>query len=103
MVEGHGVCHDYTMAFGYLTARMGFETYYVYGYANKVGVVTKGKDHAWNIIKLENNYYHVDCTWDDPTGGNNIPKYKYFLKSDDTLKSLRNYKWKTKFVCPSDY
>lgn len=103
MVEGHGVCHDYTMAFGYLTARMGFETYYVYGYKKEVGVVTEGKDHAWNIIKLGNNYYHIDCTWDDPTGGNNIPQYKYFLKSDDTLKSLRNYKWKTKFVCPSDY
>lgn len=99
LVEGHGVCMYYAMAYGYLTARMGFETYYVHGYGS-----AKLEDHAWNIIKLDGAYYQVDCTWDDPPGGNNIPRYTYFLKSDNTLRSLRDYKWSEKLpICPSDY
>ena len=100
LVEGHGVCQDYADAFGYLTARMGFETYFVGG----DGSATR-EDHAWNIIKLGDTYYHVDCTWDDPTGGGNVPRYTYFLKSDSTLRSLRDYKWDTKNLpgCPADY
>lgn len=99
LIEGHGVCSDYAVAFGYLTARMGFETYYVHGY----GSATLD-DHAWNIIKLDGNYYHVDCTWDDPTWSSTT-RYNYFLKSDNTLRSLRDYKWDTDVLpaCPTDY
>lgn len=99
MIEEHGVCHDYAMTFGYLTAKMGFETYYVHGY----GSATLD-DHAWNIIKLDGNYYHVDCTWDDPTWSSTT-RYNYFLKSDNTLRSLRDYKWDTDVLpaCPTDY
>ena len=35
----------------------------------------KGKDHAWNMVKLKGKWYFVDVTWDDSFGG-----YKYFLK-----------------------
>lgn len=95
-IEGHGVCIDYAMTLGYLTARMGYETYSVHGYGSKaLG------NHAWNIIRLGDNYYHVDCTWDDKTP----TCYKYFLISDSTIRSYRDYKWDTDDLprCDSDY
>ena len=45
----------------------------------------------WNYIKLNNIWYAVDVTWDDPIiiGGNgkltNELRYSYFLKGSDTF------------------
>ena len=49
--------------------------YYCTGYA--------GEDHAWNIVKLDKDFYNADVTWDDTEGG----KYDYFNKSDGDYRS----------------
>lgn len=44
--------------------------------------------HAWNIVKVDGKWYFIDCTWDDPVGGN-IPKsarYTYFLRGKMNFK-----------------
>ena len=38
----------------------------VYGQANGSGGYG---DHAWNIVKIDGKYCHVDSTWDDPVFG----------------------------------
>ncbi|MGB8453373.1 MAG: transglutaminase domain-containing protein [Anaerocolumna sp.] len=51
---------------------------------------TGNKDsHGWNIVKLNDKWYNIDCTWDDPltADGKNISTYDYFLKSDEDFKS----------------
>ena len=43
-------------------------------------------NHAWNIVKVNGKWYHVDATWDDPVwdmpGRSN---HDYFLVSFDTM------------------
>ncbi len=55
LVNHSAVCNGYGLAFLYLMQKLGIDAYYV---ANDY--------HGWNLVKLGNNYYHVDCTWDDP-------------------------------------
>ncbi len=70
IVGDNTVCAGYAKAFQYLMQRLGVPTYLCVGSA--------GEMHAWNIIKLGDNYYNVDCTWDDQ----NPTVYDYFNLSD---------------------
>lgn len=43
-------------------------------------------NHAWNIVKIRGNWYHIDATWDDPVW--DMPRrsyHDYFLVSFDTM------------------
>lgn len=74
------VCCGYAKAFQYLMQQLGVPTYFCVGWG--------GEMHAWNIIKLDDGYYNVDCTWDDMN-----PKiYDYFNVSDrNNLMHSRMY------------
>ena len=72
LVNGRTVCAGYARAFQYLMQQLGIPCYYCTGYA--------GEDHAWNIIKLEDDFYNVDTTWDDTETGTGT--YDYFNKTD---------------------
>lgn len=59
---------------------------------------TKGTLHAWNLVKLEDKWYNLDATWDDPIGlfGKSSMHYNYFLKSDnDMLDHVRDEAFRT--------
>ena len=58
IVSHRTVCAGYARAFQYIMMQLGIPTYYVTG-------ISEGEDHAWNIVKLGNEYYNVDVTWDD--------------------------------------
>lgn len=70
LVNGQTVCAGYARAFQYLMGQLGVPCYYCTGYA--------GQNHAWNIIKLDGEFYNVDTTWND-TDPNT---YNYFNKTD---------------------
>ena len=56
----------------------------------------KGISHAWNIVKLNNQWYNIDCTWDDPVSsdGKQHLEYDYFLKSDaDFINHIRDFEF----------
>ena len=43
-------------------------------------------NHAWNIVKIHGNWYHIDATWDDPVWDMPGRSYhNYFLVSFDTM------------------
>lgn len=73
-VNKKAACRGYANAFAYLCQAVGIECIIVDGY------VAAG-DHAWNMVKVDGNWYHTDLTWDDPTNLNTV-KYTYFLLSD---------------------
>ena len=88
LVNNIAVCEGYAKSFKYLANQAGIECIMVIGTAKNSEGDTES--HAWNYVKLNNKWYAVDVTWDDPiligSGfiGNDI-KYRYFLKSKATM------------------
>lgn len=41
--------------------------------------------HAWNIIKLDNEYFHLDATFDNSLGQDGVIRYDYFNLDDSRL------------------
>lgn len=85
------VCDGYTRTMRLLLTMLGIENEIATGYAGN-------ESHAWNLIKMEDGWYHVDVTWDDP-----VPdvegriRYQYFLKNDDTMK--KTHVWESDIKC----
>lgn len=87
------VCEGYARAFKYILDELGIPCVLVSGTATN----SKGEteSHAWNYVQIDNKWYAIDVTWDDPVlinGSvltNNI-RYKYFLKGSNEF--LSNHK-----------
>lgn len=84
LVRGQAVCEGYAEAFKYLLDGAGIENVIVSG----IAINSNGdKDlHAWNYVKLNEEWYGVDVAWDDPVvvGGGSLSEedsHKYFLRS----------------------
>lgn len=77
LLHGTGVCQSYALAYDLLLHEIGIESLYITG-------TTSGDDHAWNLVKLDGSWYHVDCTWDDPVGGG-CEGHAYFGLSDEQM------------------
>lgn len=75
IVNGNTVCAGYARAMQYLMRKLGVPCYYCTGVA--------GENHAWDIIRLDGEYYNVDATWDDADPTN----YDYFNKTDASYAS----------------
>ena len=82
------VCEGYARSMKYLLDALNIECVIVIG----KGTNTQGQteNHAWNYVKLNDSWYAIDSTWDDPVimGGGNAGdryKYKYFLKGINTI------------------
>ncbi|MEG2187522.1 MAG: transglutaminase domain-containing protein [Clostridia bacterium] len=58
--RGNVVCEGYAKAFKLLCDSIGLPALYVSGTAQP-----SGGGHAWNYIKIDNNWFAVDSTWDD--------------------------------------
>ena len=48
------------------------------------------ENHVWNAVYINNAWYHLDLTWDDPilSNGENVLEHSYFLITTEKLKSL---------------
>lgn len=87
LLLGRGVCDGYTQAYAMLLRMVGVECRCVSGSA--------GGAHAWNMVKIDGKWYHVDVTWDDPIGGRQRKEYlhyEFFMISDKEIRS-RRHRW----------
>lgn len=41
--------------------------------------------HAWNIVRVDKKYYHLDCTFDNSLGNPDEIRYDYFLLPDKQI------------------
>lgn len=74
LLQGKGVCESFALAYQMLLGKAGVESIYVEG---RGGLAA----HAWNLVKLDNEWYHVDVTWDE----NRTDRY-YFGLNDTLIK-----------------
>lgn len=79
LLYGTGVCQAYAEAYCDIMNAMGIECFIA---------ISRTANHAWNIVNIKGNYYHVDCTWDDPLGQEyGRSRHEYLLISTATLYS----------------
>lgn len=81
LFEGYGICS------GYADAMALFLNYYKIPNYKVVS-----QNHVWNAVYLDDKWYHLDLTWDDPISddGKEILDYTYFLITDDELKEIND-------------
>lgn len=94
LLKGTAVCSGYAKAYEAMLNAAGIPNETITGYA--------GGYHAWNLVQVDGQWYHVDTTWDDPTtqGGDHI-RYTYFLKSDKVMASRSHRDWEAVYACTS--
>ena len=85
IVLGKAQCSGYADAFLQTAKLCGLDVRYVYN-----------KTHAWNMIKLDGDWYHVDVTWEDPIGSNaygfgNL-RNQYINLEDAQIKNISSHR-----------
>ncbi len=82
LLEHKTLCQGYAQSFQLIAQDLGFKVMLISGLADNV-------DHAWNLVWLDGQPYHVDLTHDDPVpdGGSADPvTHVHFLRSDAMMQ-----------------
>lgn len=85
LVNRISVCHGYSLAFELLMRKLDVEALFV---------ASDKMNHAWNLVKADGFWYHVDVTWNDP-----VPEkwgrvsHNNFLLSDSGITATGHHSW----------
>jgi len=98
LLEGKGVCNGYALLGNIMFDKLGIQ--------NRIvdGVITGGELHAWNLVNINNEWYHIDITHNDPVPNRpGVTSHEYLLKDDAFMKQTRtwNYNKYPKAINPS--
>ena len=92
------VCEAFGRAFKVICDELGIWCIMVFGHAGSPSTPKKKWDaHCWNIVRIDNKYYHVDSTWanttslTDPAGllgnGRKVFSYGFMLMDDKDISN----------------
>lgn len=93
--DGTAVCNGYALLTYDLLERAGIRAYVVTGTVHESlspGVPRENRGHAWNIVRVDGQWYQLDVTWDDP-----VPDepgrlhYTFFLVDEKTIAESRDF------------
>lgn len=88
LVGGYGICLGYATTFQLLMDMAGVECITVTGASSN-----STSSHAWNLVRLEGEWYAVDCTWDDSNDWTGLAQtHRYFNVTSDWLRET-NHQW----------
>ena len=82
LLDQLGICGEHSEAFVKLLKAANFEV---------MEISSDAIDHAWNLVKIDGKWYHIDTTWDDPGDGSEgseltgYENYDYFIKEDNEI------------------
>jgi len=85
LAEGKAVCQGYALLAYKMLKEAGIENRIISGTA-------RGQNHAWNLVNIRGNWYHMDVTWDDP-----VPDvagsvtYRYYNLTDEQIR--KDHSW----------
>lgn len=114
LVNKSAICEGYARTYKYLMDELNIPCIIVSGSATDENGYSER--HAWNYVYINNNWYAVDTTWDDPIIiGNGVVtnsiKYRYFLKGYETMSkdhvvngqiSKNGFEFKYPELCKND-
>ncbi|REK74671.1 transglutaminase domain-containing protein [Paenibacillus paeoniae] len=82
---GQAVCQGYSLLGYRMLEKAGIPVLIAEGKVNT-------GEHAWNMVELDGQWYHLDLTWDDPVGAKDDRiRYTYYLKTDEELRA--DHEW----------
>lgn len=85
LINGVAVCEGYATALDKLLKLVGIESKVITGTAG-------GGAHAWNMAKIDGNWYYVDATWDDPVPDRSGEvSHAYFNLSEQEIRKDHNF------------
>ena len=94
-IDKRCVCVGYAYATQYILRKYGIECSTI---SNEV--------HAWNLVKLEGDYYYIDTTWGDPSNTDPLKEssdnisYAYFCMTTEALNALESHEIPPEFNVP---
>ena len=94
LLYGSSVCEGYAKAFKYLCDAAALPCIVVGG--SSVGPKGNVERHSWNIVRVKNDYYQVDVTWDSIICAEDIENLEYYNLSDDEMK--KDHTWNTRLL-----
>ena len=75
LVENKAICSGYADAMALILDKLNIKNYKI-----------ASKTHVWNAVYVNNQWLHLDLTWDDPVSERGpILDHKYFLVTTDKL------------------
>ena len=83
MINGEANCMGYSRAFAALAYEAEINCIVVLG-----EIINRGY-HAWNMVKIDDNWYHIDATWID----NTIFDERYFMVNDEQITKTHVPLW----------
>lgn len=86
LFEGYATCNGYTDLMAIFLTKIGFNNFKVATTPDEISYSTTG--HIWNAVYLNDEWLHIDLTWDDPVSsdGKDYLFYTYFLVSTEAMK-----------------
>jgi hypothetical protein len=100
LTKHRGVCAGYARAYQYLLHQLGIEADFIAGELIEEGKaslrpqflpVLLPSNHAWNRIKLDGQWYHVDVTSAQSLSKLPAISYRFFCVSDETMSETHRY------------
>lgn len=85
LLEHYATCNGYTDAMAIILSKLGYKNFKVATTPEEISYESTG--HIWNAVYFNNNWVHIDLTWDDPVSdtGKDYIYHKYFLVSNEEM------------------
>ncbi|MCM3702881.1 transglutaminase domain-containing protein [Paenibacillus macerans] len=85
LITREAVCQGYALMTYQMLQDAGIDNLIIEGKVNNTA-------HAWNLVLLDGQWYHLDTTWDDPVPDiSGQVKYAYYLRTDEQMR--KDHQW----------
>ncbi|NLK63909.1 MAG: hypothetical protein GX289_02320 [Tissierellia bacterium] len=78
LVKGTSVCNGYALLTYNMLNKLNIPV-------NLVSGTAAGEAHIWNMVKLGDNWFHLDVTWNDPVSDCDSVFYTYYMLTEKEI------------------